>query len=270
MDSAANFVAQNASTMFKSVFSRFTGTDATPEPPANMIKKEIKPHPSGIQPGKAFQTNYTNNPVIIPDDFLTTTPPDAQPLTIEQIDFSTTVLPEYAGCYAAVLDNVISPSECETLLKLAEASVPASEQGERGDAWQPALVNIGGGFEVLSPEYRSSDRIIWDQQTVVDRLWDRCLAVPGLRQKLEVVEQDVVVLGPSRSGRVQRWEFRRLNDRMRFLRYGRGQFFRRELTSSCLYGRGKMSTPNIWQLIAMRRTESRERMSRRCSLCIFI
>jgi len=256
--------------MFKSVFSRFTGTDATPEPPANMIKKEIKPHPSGIQPGKAFQTNYTNNPVIIPDDFLTTTPPDAQPLTIEQIDFSTTVLPEYAGCYAAVLDNVISPSECETLLKLAEASVPASEQGERGDAWQPALVNIGGGFEVLSPEYRSSDRIIWDQQTVVDRLWDRCLAVPGLRQKLEVVEQDVVVLGPSRSGRVQRWEFRRLNDRMRFLRYGRGQFFRRELTSSCLYGRGKMSTPNIWQLIAMRRTESRERMSRRCSLCIFI
>ena len=215
--------------MFKSVMSQLKGRGAPSEPPANMIKKERKPHPSGIQPGKAFKPNYASIPVVIPDDFLTTTPPDAQPLTVEQIDFATTVLPEYTGCYAVVLDNVMSPSECETLLKLAEASVPASEQGERGDPWQPALVNIGGGFEVLEPEYRNSDRIIWDQQTVVDRLWERCLAAPGLREKLEVVQQDGVVLGPSRSDRVQRWEFRRLNDRMRFLRYGSGQFFRREL-----------------------------------------
>jgi hypothetical protein len=175
-----------------------------------------------------IKSNYSSKPVPIPDDFLTTTPSDAQPVTVEQIDFSATVLPEYAGCYAVLLDNVISPSECETLLKLAEASVPALEQGEGGDAWQPALVNIGGGFEILSPEYRNSDRIIWDQQTIVDRLWERCLAAPGLGEKLGVVEQDVVVLGPSRSGRVQRWEFRRLNDRMRFLRYRKGQFFKRE------------------------------------------
>jgi hypothetical protein len=226
MVSLANSLAQTIAKMDTFARSQIKGRGNSA--PANMIKKPSKAHPSGIEPGKAFKTNYASNDVPIPADFLTTAPSDAQPLTIEQIDFSGTVLPEYAGCYAVVLDNVISPSECETLVKLAEASVPVSERGEK-DEWQPALVNIGAGFEVLSPEYRNSDRIIWDQQTVVDRLWERCVAAPGLKEKLDVVEQDVVVLGPSRSGRVQRWEFRRLNDRMRFLRYGKGQFFKREL-----------------------------------------
>lgn len=219
--------------MFNSVVSQIKGRGRNSDAPKNIIKegdRSSKSHPSGLEPGKAIKTNYASNDVSIPDDFLTTTPSDAQPLIIEQIDFSTTILPEYAGCYAVVLDNVISLSECETLIQLAEASVPVSERGEH-DAWQPALVNIGGGFEVLSPEYRNSDRIIWDKQAVVDRLWERCLAAPGLKDKLAVVEQDVVVLGPSRSGRVQRWEFRRLNDRMRFLKYGSGQFFRREYKS---------------------------------------
>lgn len=207
--------------MFNSVLSQIK------EKGANRPSRSSKPHPSRLEPGKKIKTSYVSNDVLIPDDFLTTTPADAQPLTVEQIDFSTTVLPEYAGCYAVVLDNVISPSECETLIQLAEASVPVLERGEQ-DAWQPALVNIGGGFEILQPDYRNSDRIIWDKQPVVDRLWERCLAAPGLKDKLDVVEEDIVVLGPSRSGRVQRWEFRRLNDRMRFLRYGSGQFFRRE------------------------------------------
>lgn len=205
--------------MFNSVLSQIK------EKGANRPSRSSKPHPSRLEPGKKIKTSYVSNDVLIPDDFLTTTPADAQPLTVEQIDFSTTVLPEYAGCYAVVLDNVISPSECETLIQLAEASVPVLERGEQ-DAWQPALVNIGGGFEILQPDYRNSDRIIWDKQPVVDRLWERCLAAPGLKDKLDVVEEDIVVLGPSRGGRVQRWGFRRLNDRMRFLRYGSGQFFR--------------------------------------------
>ncbi|KAB5554596.1 oxidoreductase domain-containing protein [Coniochaeta sp. 2T2.1] len=201
--------------MFNSVLAHLKGGRSPSQPTKR----------SPLKPGKPIQTNYASNPVPIPDTFLTTPPPDAAPLTISQIDFAASVLPEYAGCHAIVLDNVLSPSECRTLLDLAEASVPgAEENGE--DPWRPALVNVGGGYEVLQPEYRNSDRIIWDRQVVVDRLWERCLAAPGLKEKLGVVEQDVVVLAPSRSGRAQRWEFRRLNDRMRFLRYGKGQFFR--------------------------------------------
>lgn len=228
MESTANPLAQTIAKIYSSIISQIKGSSDSSGPPNNMVKKETQARSEGQKHNPPIKTSYASNEVSIPDSFLTTTPSDAQPLTLSQIDFYTTVLPEYAGHYAVVLENVLSRSECETLLKLAEASVPASERGEK-DAWQPALVNIGGGFELLSPEYRNSDRIIWDQQTIVDRLWERCVAAPGLKEKLGVVEQDVVVLGSSRSGREQRWEFRRLNERMRFLKYGSGQFFRGEL-----------------------------------------
>lgn len=197
-------------------------------------KRQPFPPPSSTKtplPGVPVKTTYGSNPVPIPDNFLTTPPPDAAPITLSPIDFSTTVLPEYSGCYAVVLDNVLSPSECATLLSLAEASVPATAYGQPSDPWQPALVNIGMGFEVLHPEYRNSDRIIWDQQVIVDRLWDRIVTADGLRDKLMAVQDDVDILGPNRKGGVQRWEFVRVNERMRFLRYGAGQFFRREFCS---------------------------------------
>jgi len=174
-------------------------------------------------------TKYEFADVPIPSDFLSTPlPPDATPVTIRQIDWSKTPLPQNKGAYAVVLDNVLSPSECETLLDMVEQSVPADRRGKGGSRfWRPALVNVGNGFEVLHPEYRNSDRIIWDQQEVVDRLWRRCLLAPGLEEKLRVVENDVDILGAPRPGREmkQRWEYRRVNKRMRFLKYGPGQFF---------------------------------------------
>lgn len=200
--------------------------------------KKSTPSTAGVgalRPGVPIKTTYTSQPVPIPPSFLTAQPPDASPTTITQIDFSATPLPEYAGCYAVILDNVLSPSECRTLLLLAEASVPVTQtDGEPSDLWQPALLNMGFGFEVLDPKHRNSDRIIWDEQTVVDRLWERikgaeCAGAEDLRAKLEVVEDDVEILGRSRRGGRQRWGFRRVNDRMRFLRYGPGGFFRREL-----------------------------------------
>ena len=183
--------------------------------------------------GLPVVTKYEFNDVSIPDDFLATEPPDAEPVTIKSIDWKSSVLPENKGLYAVILDNVISPSECVKMLELVEQSVPVEDRGKsNGRFWKPALVNIGGGFEVLESEYRNSDRIIWDQQTVVDRLWERVCQAPGLREKLSVIENDTNVLGPrvwkSGQGVGQRWEFRRLNKRMRFLKYGPGQFFRRK------------------------------------------
>jgi hypothetical protein len=186
------------------------------------------------------KTSYESNDVAIPPDFLIKTPHDARPVTISQIDWSKTVLPENEGGYAVVLDHVISPSECEELLRLVESSVPESQRGESGDyLWKPAMVNVGGGYEVLETEYRNSDRIIWDHQDIVDRLWARCLQAPGLRERLAVIEDDEDVLGPKKRGRSERWEFRKLNKRMRFLKYGKGQFFRRESSRrvlGCLEG----------------------------------
>lgn len=180
-----------------------------------------------IKPGVTVKTTYENAPVEIPADFLTTSPPDAQPMTISAINWASSVLPENAGRYAVVLDNVLSASECAELLQLAEASVPESKRGTSGARfWRPALVNVGNGFEAFHPNYRNSDRIIWDNQEIVDRLWDRCLLAPGLKERLAVIENEESILGPIRKGGRQRWNFRRLNDRMRFLKYGPGQFFR--------------------------------------------
>jgi hypothetical protein len=178
--------------------------------------------------GDLVQTSYESRDVDIPSDYLRTQPYDAQPITLKTINFKETVLPEFDGGYAVVLDNVLSPSECAKLIELAEASVLDKDKGADGDSWNPALVNAGGGFEVLVPDYRNSDRIIWDQQEIVDRLWARMeREVPEVRERLKRFNEGELLgyTKPSWKPHLD-WEFRRLNKRMRFLKYGPGQFFR--------------------------------------------
>ncbi|KAF3760592.1 hypothetical protein M406DRAFT_342808 [Cryphonectria parasitica EP155] len=159
-------------------------------------------------------------------------PPDAQPITFNQIDWTETALPEYEDRYAVVLDNVLSPSECRTLLSLAESSVDVERMNSASslqDPWRPAMVSAGAGMEVLDSGYRNSDRLVWDCQEVVDRLWARCLqgdVGETLMEKLAVLDGDHRVTGITRKGKEERWEMVGLGKRMRFLRYGEGQFFK--------------------------------------------
>ncbi|TGJ81492.1 hypothetical protein E0Z10_g7278 [Xylaria hypoxylon] len=167
------------------------------------------------------KTVYRSNDVAIPDDFLRSDPADVQPITHDLIDFKTSALPEYEGCYAVVLDNVLSPSECTQLLQLAESSVMDEDKND-GSPWRPALVNVGDGLEVEVPHYRKSDRIIWDNQEIVDRLWTRMAAVPEIQEKLSTlpgISVDTVVQSVKH-------EFYRVNKRLRFLKYTAGQFFK--------------------------------------------
>lgn len=195
-----------------------------------------------IPEGEPVRMHYASRDVAIPADFLSLTapPPDAQPVTISPVDWASSPLPEYNGLFAVVLENVLSPSECQALIELAESSVDVSRMNSTGDhnPWKPAMVNAGLGFEVLNSGYRNSDRIVWDHQEVVDRIWRRCLqgeAAEVLRKRLDVLDGDEKLgawrrRGPKWTVEKQRWEFRRLNQRMRFLKYGAGQFFRREST----------------------------------------
>ncbi|KAI8174478.1 hypothetical protein K4K51_008774 [Colletotrichum sp. SAR 10_75] len=177
-------------------------------------KKRSPPPKRGPQPVRTF---YTSNPVPVPADFLAAPPPDAPPVTLTRIDWSKTPLPENEGRYAVVLDNVLTRAECAQLLALAEASAVTADK-----PWQPALVSMAQGWEILEPEYRNSDRIIWDEQEVVDRLWARCALAEGLREELAAFEG---VARPDRGFETD-WVFDRFNKRMRFLKYGKGQFFR--------------------------------------------
>ncbi|KAJ3357098.1 hypothetical protein HDU83_008605 [Entophlyctis luteolus] len=169
------------------------------------------------------RVSYDSAQVQIPPDFLRRTPTDARPITYNAIDFSRTALPEYDGLYAVVLDHVLSRLECEQLLQLAEASVLGD-----GPRWKPALVNVGGGYEMLDSDYRNSERIIWDSQDVMDRVWARVQKQPEIVEELAIInERDL--LGPF--DKVSRkeypdWRFHGINERMRFLKYTPGQFFR--------------------------------------------
>ncbi|KAI0394326.1 hypothetical protein F5Y17DRAFT_265892 [Xylariaceae sp. FL0594] len=165
---------------------------------------------------------YRSNEVAIPDDFLKAASADSKPITYERIDFANSVLPEYSGCYAVVLDHVLSPSECAQLIQFAEASVMDEDKVD-GSSWRPALVNMGGGFEVEIPDYRKSGRIIWDNQEIVDRMWARMAALPEIQNEL------MTLPSPSLSSQAQSpklYDFCRVNNRMRFLKYTPGDFFR--------------------------------------------
>jgi len=238
-----------------------------------------------LQDGDVVKTSYTSRDVPIPPDFLVADDPlngAADPIVVSKvIDWRATPIPEYADRYAVVIDNVLSPSECATLVRLAEESVildsdsdsdsdsdpedadydddgdynpegkrkggnqnqnqknkkkeKMESEKQKQSPWQPALVNIGHGMEAFDKLYRNSDRIIWDNQTVMDRLWARCARAEGLREALAVVD-DELPQGSRRVGRQgvrkgMRWEFARFNHRGRYLRYTSGQYFRREFVS---------------------------------------
>jgi hypothetical protein len=198
------------------------------------------------QRDRIIKTSYTSQPVPIPDTFLTPETHSGPAVTYSKIDFSKSIIPEYRDLYAVILDNVLTPQECNQLISLAEQSTgagagagagagPGSKDGDDdteedenvpNDDWQPAMVNAGPHGEFLATDYRNSDRIIWDEKTIVARLWGRCLLAPGIQEDLGVLEGNAHILGQRAVGLGHRWMFSRLNERMRFLRYGPGQFFK--------------------------------------------
>jgi len=176
--------------------------------------------------GQVIKTSYASKPIPIPESFLSTSAENVGQVTYNKIDFPKTPLPEYEGLYAVVLDNVLSPAECTELIKLAQLSAGAGEPGVENDGWQPAMVNAGPHGEFLATDYRNSDRIIWDEKTVVHRLLMRCFLAEEVKKDLTVLEGNESILGQKAVRLGHRWKATRLNERMRFLRYGKGQFFK--------------------------------------------
>ena len=138
-------------------------------------------------------------------------------VTYHRVDFGYVNLPEYLGLYAVVLDNVLNPDECQQLIQLAEA--------QTGGTWEPALVNIGLDQQALLPDVRDCGRIIWDDREMVEKIWRRVERfVPEIQRQENVPH--VTGVGPAKRKEV--WEMTRLNERMRFLRYGPKQYFQRK------------------------------------------
>ena len=131
------------------------------------------------------------------------------------VDFAETDLPEYRGRYATVLDNVFTKAECDILVRAAEA--------QSDGTWEQATINIGGNEQALITDSRDCDRIIWDDADVVERIWSRIMDfVPEIKYL-----KDMALVTGNSVPRGETWEATRLNERMRFLKYGQGQYFRR-------------------------------------------
>lgn len=172
-------------------------------------------------------------PFTPPADFLAGPGPEVE---VTHVDFSKTDCTEYNGLYAVILDNVLSPDECAQLITLAEQS----SGGEPGKGnWERALVNIGNNQQTLLTDIRNCDRIIWDTQEIVDRIWQRCrIHVP----EIEHVRGKAGVTGWGPVKRKESYVLTRLNERMRFLKYTGGEYFNSELSRNAMFPVGVRTT----------------------------
>lgn len=150
----------------------------------------------------------------LPSDFLSRPAPN---LTVQKIDFSKTSLPQYGALYATVIDNALSEEECKALVRAAEAHADGK--------WEQAMVNVGLGRQKLISDVRDCGRIIWDDATVVDKIWSR---ISSSVPELKLIENAARVTGYGPVKRGETYQMTRLNERMRFLKYGSGQYFRRK------------------------------------------
>lgn len=151
---------------------------------------------------------------LLPHDFLQD---PASDIKVSRVDFEKVNLPMYKGLYAVILDDVLTPAECESLIKGAEASTTKG--------WERAMINIGGGKQRLMTDERNCGRIIWDSRDVVARIWKRIEHLPEVQEitRLENVPK-IFGNGPAKWEEV--WKFTRPNERMRFLKYVGGEYFR--------------------------------------------
>lgn len=150
----------------------------------------------------------------LPVDFLRSPGPEVKK---QLLDFKQINLSEYDGFYATILDNVFTESECDTLVRAAEERT--------NGVWEQAMVNTGGGRQALYTDVRDCGRIIWDDREIVERIWSRVKAYVPEIDSLQNMGR-VTGIGPVK--RKETWRISRLNERMRFLKYGKGQYFRRE------------------------------------------
>lgn len=160
-------------------------------------------------------------------DFL---PPQLPPNAKSNIiDFTSTkpAIPKYKDHFAAVIDNFMTEAECNELLSYAEQSATKTSisngNATKADPWERAMINVGGGRQAMAADYRNCGRIIYDAPELADRIFARLM--PFFRQwNMVTLENRYGVTGLA--GRRYVYQVRRLNERLRFLKYAGGEFFR--------------------------------------------
>ena len=108
---------------------------------------------------------------------------------------------ESKGKFARTIEHILTDEECKALVEATEKI-----------GYEPALVNIGNGKQILDIDYRKNSRVIVDSVPVTDIIWER------LKPYLPDIFPKQKFIGG--------WNPHVLNERLRFLRYGPGDFFK--------------------------------------------
>ena len=162
-----------------------------------------------------------------PADFLTKPPPKS--ISAKRINFAAENLNEYDGLFAMLISNVLTPAECLSMLRLAESTTDSH--------WDAAQINAGGGQQIMALDVRNCGRIIWDTPVVASRLLDRIL--PFLPNEIVTLHEKPLITGGGPVRRNETYRLTRLNERLRFLKYGPAQYFREHCDGSYVTPDGK-------------------------------
>lgn len=154
--------------------------------------------------------------VSIPDPPLGESPDTAAPIQVTRLDFPAYNLPEYERRTAFVIDNLFTPDDCKQLLAAAES------KGE----WVAAKLNAGGNREYSDTSYRNSGRILHDDEELAETILAKLRPYLKDIEFIEDANRHTRLRAP-KSGKTNRGvRLLRLNERLRYLRYGPGEFFK--------------------------------------------
>jgi hypothetical protein len=166
-------------------------------------------------------------PLVGPNHVVPEPPADGRPFCRE-INFMAYDLPEYEDRFAIVIDNVFSEEECLELLESTGASI--NDDGPHSRAWEVA--QLGGSPQAkqyTDTSYRNSGRILSDDESTAGWILEKLRPYLTDIEKLdhcdehEIFAKSRVKVLPGERGNAK---LSKLNERLRFLRYQPGQYFK--------------------------------------------
>ncbi|KAG9100152.1 hypothetical protein FS749_016104 [Ceratobasidium sp. UAMH 11750] len=152
-------------------------------------------------------------------------PGASAPIAVHRLDFVKLGLPEYRHKYAVVIDNLFTPEDCARYLELAQV--------ER--QWEAAALNAGRpGHQYMNTHYRNSGRIIFDTPSLAEEILDKLR--PYLKE-IEYLDKSPLHTQYAEDIKYSQdppAQLSMLNERLRFLQYVPGQYFKKHC-DGCYY-----------------------------------
>ena len=193
------------------------------------------------------------NSLRLPTDFLKAPTPN---IIASRIKFEKSAVPELEGLYATVLDNVLTPEECSILIQAVD------NQSE--DSWERIVGNDNADGQGFLSDNRKCRRMMWDSPELGSKIWKRIVDKVPEVQRLENWPE--VTSSAPRQQKV--WNMIRLNERIRFMKYGHGDYFKRSFPFTQYCFSGLQTSDRVVQLTTIAAMKHRTGRRDRISLCI--